>query len=116
VIVNGSPQELSTTGGTGSTCASPTHETVDPSSAGKVNVGGNIVYVYVHSPDVPVQFVYVHVYVFVPEHVGSGPMTGPVMVIGSPQELSTDGGVGIAWASLTHATVDPPLAGRIKVG
>jgi hypothetical protein len=43
VIVNGSPQELFTVGGIGSTCASLMQATVVPSSAGMVNVGGETV-------------------------------------------------------------------------
>jgi hypothetical protein len=94
--VNGSgvPQELFTTGGVGTTCASLIHATVDPPAAGSVNVGGVIVYVYTHWPDVPLQSVYVHVYVFVPEHIGSALITGPVNVRGSPQALVAEGGVG----------------------
>ena len=62
------------------------------------------------------QSVNVHVYVFVPEQTGSGPMTGPVMVNGSPQELLTEGGVGTTCASLTQATVDPAFAGMLELG
>ena len=51
-------------------------------------------YVYTQSVEVPVQSVYVHVYVFVPEQTGSAPSTGPVGVITSPQEFVTAGGVG----------------------
>jgi hypothetical protein len=94
VMVNGVPHELFTTGGVGTTCASLTHATVDPPAAGNVNVGGDIVYVYTHCPDVPEQSVYVQVYVFVPEHTGSGLITGPVNVSGSPQALLAAGGVG----------------------
>ena len=64
----------------------------------------------------PVQSVYVHVYVLVPEHTGSALTTGPVIVNAAPHELFTAGGVGTTWASLTHATVDPPAAGMVKVG
>ena len=84
--------------------------------AGNVNVGGVIVYVYTHWPDVPVQSVYVQVYVFVPEHTGSAPKTGPVNVNGVPHELLTTGGVGTTCASLIHATVELPLAGSANVG
>lgn len=62
------------------------------------------------------QSVYVQVYVFGPEHSGSAPTTGPVTVNGVPHELFTTGGVGITCASLIQATVDPPAAGRVKVG
>ena len=55
-------------------------------------------------------------YVFVPEHTGSAPTTGPVRVSGTPHELSTAGGVGTICASPTHDTVDPSSAGRINVG
>jgi hypothetical protein len=94
VIVNGEPQELLTTGGVGTVWALIMHATVDPPAAGNVNVGGEIVYVYTHCPEVPVQSVYVHVYVLVPEQTGSGPTTGPVNESGAPQELLTTGGVG----------------------
>ena len=52
---------------------------------------------------------------FVPEQTGSGPTTGPVGVIGSPQESFTDGGVGTTWASAIQGTVDPPGAGKVTV-
>ncbi len=65
---------------------------------------------------VPVQSVYVHVYVFVPEQTGSALTTGPVIVKGVPHELFTAGGVGTTCASLTHATVDAPGAGIVNVG
>ncbi len=55
VTVNGSPHELLTDGGVGTTCASEIHATVEPPSAGNVAVGGVIVYVYTHCPVVPVQ-------------------------------------------------------------
>ena len=51
-----------------------------------------------------------------PEQIGSAPMVGPVIVKGSPQELLTNGGVGTTWASLIHATVEPPFAGSVAVG
>jgi hypothetical protein len=60
--------------------------------------------------------VYVYVYVFVPEHVGSAPTTGPVIVSGDPQELFTAGGVGTTCALLIQGTVDPPLGGSVNVG
>jgi hypothetical protein len=60
--------------------------------------------------------VYVHVYVFIPEQTGSALITGPVNVNGVPHELLTTGGVGTTCALLTHATVDPPAAGIVKVG
>ena len=44
-MANGAPHELFTAGGVGTTCASLTHATVDPSFAGIVNVGGDTVYV-----------------------------------------------------------------------
>ena len=59
---------------------------------------------------------YVHVYVFVPEHTGSAPTTGPVGVIGLPQLSFTLGGVGTTCASLMHATVLPPGPGMVAVG
>jgi len=65
---------------------------------------------------VPVQSVYVQVYVFVPEQAGSAPTTGPVGVIVAPQELVTTGGVGTVCALLIHATVEPPAAGNVNVG
>ena len=43
VIVKGSPQELLTTGGVGTTWASMIQATVEPPAAGKVNVGGVMV-------------------------------------------------------------------------
>jgi hypothetical protein len=107
---------LFTTGGVGIAWASLIQATVDPPLAGSVAVGGVMVYVYTHCPVVPVQSVYVHVYVFVPEHTGSAPITGPVILNGEPQELLTAGGVGTTCASLTQATVEPPAAGKVKVG
>jgi hypothetical protein len=65
---------------------------------------------------VPVQSVYVQVYVFVPEQTGSGPTTGPVIESGVPHELLTTGGVGTVCALLIHATVEAPLAGIAAVG
>jgi hypothetical protein len=59
--------------------------------------------------------VYVQVYVFVPKQTGSAPSTGPTGVITSPQEFVTVGAVGSACASLIHATVDPPAAGKVNV-
>jgi hypothetical protein len=56
-MVSGSPHELLATGGVGTTCASPTQGTVLPSSGGKVNVGGDIVYVKTHWAEAPVQSV-----------------------------------------------------------
>ena len=55
-------------------------------------------------------------YVFVPEHNGSAPTTGPVIVAGSPHELLTTGGVGTTCASLIQATVAFPGAGAVIVG
>lgn len=116
VIVNGSPHELLTAGGVGTTCALLMHATVELPLAGIVAVGGVIVYVYTHGAVAPVQLVYVQVYVFVPEQTGSAPTTGPVIVIGSPHELLTAGGVGTTCALLIQATVDPPAAGIVTVG
>ncbi len=87
-----------------------------PSSAGNESVGGVTVYVYTHGTFAPVQSVYVHVYVFVPEQTGSALTTGPVTVAGSPHELFTTGGVGTTCASLTQATVEPPSTGIANVG
>ncbi len=115
VGVIGVPHELVTTGGVGTVCAFTTHATVDPPGAGKVKVGGDIVYVYIQLNELPVQSVYVHVYVFVPEQTGSGPTTGPVGVIGVPHELFTTGGVGVVCALLIQATVEAPLAGNVNV-
>jgi len=56
------------------------------------------------------------VYVFVPEHTGSAPTTGPVIVKGVPQELLTAGGVGGVCAFEIQATVEPPAGGNEKVG
>lgn len=114
--LTGSPHELVTAGGVGTVCAFAIHATVDPPAAGTVNVGGEIVYVYTQSVDVPSQSVYVNVYVFVPEQTGSAPSTGPVGVTGSPHEFVTAGGVGTVCASLIHATVDPPGGGTVNVG
>ena len=116
VIVNGSPQELLTTGGVGTTCASLIQATVELPLAGRLAVGGLIVYVNTYCTVEPVQSVYVHVYVFVPEHTGSGLTTGPEIASGAPHELLTAGGVGTTWASLTHATVAEPGAGAVAVG
>ena len=55
-------------------------------------------------------------YVFGPEHAGSAPTTGPVMVNGVPQLLLTAGGVGGVCALLIQGTVDPPGAGSVAVG
>ena len=43
VTVSASPQELSTAGGVGTTCASSIQFTVEPPGAGMENVGGVIV-------------------------------------------------------------------------
>ncbi len=90
----GSPHAFVTTGGVGTVCASLLQGTVDPSSAGRLNMDGMTVYVYVQSADAPEQSVYVQVYVFVPEQSGSAPTTGPVTVSGSPHELLTIGLTG----------------------
>ena len=71
---------------------------------------------YPHCADVPVQSVYVHVYVFGPEHAGSGPSTGPMSVSAVPHELDTEGLDGTVCASLIQATVDPPAEGIVNVG
>jgi hypothetical protein len=99
----------------GTVCASTIHGTVDAPGAGSENVGALMVYVYTHGALFPEQSVYVQVYVFVPEHTGSGPTTGPVGVIGIPQLSKIDGGVGTTCALTIHGTVDPPLAGNVKV-
>ena len=64
----------------------------------------------------PVQSVYVHVYVLVPKQTGSAPTTGPVGVRTTPHEFVTVGGVGTTCALLIHATVDDPGAGKLNVG
>jgi len=56
------------------------------------------------------------VYVLVPEQTGSGLTTGPVIVVGAPQELFTVGGVGTVCALLIQATVALPGAGAEIVG
>ena len=71
---------------------------------------------YTHCCAIPVQSVYVQVYVFVPPQAGSGLTTGPVGVIVVPQEFITTGGVGIVCAAVTQGTEDPPGAGNVKVG
>jgi hypothetical protein len=43
-------------------------------------------------------------------------MTGPVGVIGVPQEFDTVGGVGTVCAFDAQGTVDPDPAGTVKVG
>ncbi len=116
VMVSGSPQELFTTGGVGTICALLIQGTVEPPLGGRFAEGGVTVYVNTHCPELPVQSVYVHVYVFVPEQTGSGLITGPVIAKGFPQELFTAGGVGVTCAFTTHATVDAPGAGIVKVG
>jgi hypothetical protein len=93
-MANASPQELFSVGGEGTACASIIHATVDPPFPGKEAVGGETVYVYTHWMAVPVQSVYVQVYVFVPEQTGSALTAGPVGVIIAPQEFETPGGVG----------------------
>ena len=45
VATTGSPQELLTTGGVGTVCASSIHATVELPDAGTVKVGGVMVYV-----------------------------------------------------------------------
>ena len=114
--MSGVPQLLFTAGGVGTTWALEIQGTVDDPGAGIVTVGGLTVYVNTYCTVVPLQFVYVHVYVFVPEHTGSALTTGPVIVSGFPQLLFTAGGVGTTCASLTHATVAEPGAGAVAVG
>jgi hypothetical protein len=110
------PHELVTVGGVGGVCALLTQGTVEPPAAGTENVGGLIVYVNTYCTAEPVQSVYVHVYVFVPEHTGSGPTTGPVGVMVVPHELVTAGGVGGVCALAIQATVALPGAGALIVG
>jgi hypothetical protein len=61
VGVTGSPQESSTVGGVGTTCASAIQGTVAEPGAGNVNVGGVIVYVNTQSSALPEQSMYVQV-------------------------------------------------------
>jgi hypothetical protein len=110
------PHEFITVGGVGTTWAFTIHGTVELPPAGTVNVGGDTVYVKTHCNAVPVQSVYVHVYVFVPEQTGSGPTTGPAGVIVAPHEFITVGGVGTVCAFTIHATVELPFAGKENVG
>ena len=53
--------ELVTTGGVGTVWALAIQATVELPGAGTENVGGEMVYVYVHWAELPVQSVYVHV-------------------------------------------------------
>ena len=71
---------------------------------------------YTHVAVAPLQLVYVHVYVLVPEQTGLAPSTGPVTVNATPQELSTVGFAGTTCALLIQATVEPPAAGMVNVG
>jgi hypothetical protein len=87
-----------------------------PPAGGTFEVGGLMVYVNTYCTVLPVQSVYVHVYVLIPEQTGSGLTTGPVIVAGVPQELFTVGGVGTVWALLIQETVVPPGAGAEIVG
>ena len=64
----------------------------------------------------PVQSVYVHVYVLVPEQTGSPLTTGPVRTNATPQELRTTGGVGTTCALTIHATVYDPPPGMENIG
>jgi hypothetical protein len=89
---------------------------VDDPFAGKTKVGGEMVYVYTQSTEPPIQSLYVHVYVFVPEQTGSAPITGPVGTTSVPHELFTTGGVGTIWAFIMQATLDPPFDGKVIVG
>ena len=114
--VTGSPHEFVTDGGVGTTCALLIHATVAEPAAGTLKVGALIIYVYTHCAEVPVQSVYVHVYVLFPEHTGSAPSTGVDGVIVAPQEFITDGGVGTTCASMIQATVEELGAGRENVG
>ena len=115
VLANGAPHELFTTGGVGTTCALTIQATVEDPPAGIVNVGGETVYVNTHGKALPVQSVYVHVYVFVPEHTGSAPTTGPVGTTISPHVFVTEGGAGTVCALLIHATVELPFGGSVNV-
>ena len=110
------PHELFTAGGVGVACAFTIQGTVELPGAGAEIVGGDMVYVWTHVADVPSQSVYVHVYVLVPEHAGSGLTTGPVGVIGLPHESFTLGGVGTVCALLIQGTVEAPLAGKVNEG
>ena len=51
------PHEFVTLGGVGMVCASLIQGTVDEPAAGRVNVGGAILYVKTQSDEVPSQFV-----------------------------------------------------------
>ena len=55
------PHEFVTVGGVGTVCASMIHATFAEPGAGKVNVGGEMIYVCVHCADDPVQSEYVQV-------------------------------------------------------
>ena len=110
------PHEFVTAGGVGTVWALIIHGTVELPLAGNVIVGGDIVYVNTHGYCVPVQSVYVHVYVFVPEQTGSALTTGPVLERGVPHELFTFGGVGTVCAFEIQGTVDEPPAGIVTVG
>ena len=57
VMDSGAPQELLAVGGVGTTCASAIQATVELPSAGSVNAGGEMVYVYTHWPVEPEQSV-----------------------------------------------------------
>lgn len=113
--VSGAPHELLTVGGMGTACASLTQGTVDPPSAGNEKVGADTVYVNTHVSVLPVQSVYVKVYVLSPEQIGSALTTGALTDNGSPQELFATGGVGTTCASLIHATVAEPSGGNVNV-
>lgn len=113
---NAVPHELFTAGGVGTVWALMIHGTVDEPPAGIVTVGGLIVYVYTQGAELPVQSMYVHVYVLVPEHTGSLLTTGPVRARATPQLLFITGGVGTTCALMIQATVDDPPAGIVNVG
>ena len=51
-----------------------------------------------------------------PEQTGSALITGPVTLVGAPQELFTVGGVGTVCAFMIQATVALPGAGAVIVG
>ena len=57
VMVTALPQELFTADGVGTICAAAIQATVEPPPAGKINVGGVIVYVYTQVAVTPEQSV-----------------------------------------------------------
>ena len=60
-MVAGVPHELFTVGGVGTVCALLMQATVELPGAGAEIVGGDMVYVYTHCKEDPLQSVYVHV-------------------------------------------------------